>query len=466
MDQSDDKWPASRLLAFARELQQAASFKDLLEITRREVSRTTGYGHAWLFVADSPDARELRLIDVAGARDELVWKVAPVLRVDSDAMLQQIVASDEPVVVVDARVDPRTDKQIVAALGNRTIINIPLRLLDKPFGAFGVGSFGDEEGCRAPTGEQLDYLIGMASQLSVAASRIRLLEERALQRAEAQALEHRLQQVQRLESLGLLAGGVAHDFNNLLSVVLAGAELAREYLAVDPQRASAELDAIVEAAESARVLTQQLLAMGRKQELTVSALDLDASVTRLVDLLRRVLPRSIEVELRSTGEALGLEADAARIDQVLMNLCLNARDAMPGGGRLTIATAAMDIGPADLATHPWAKPGRYAVVTVTDTGTGMTPEVVERAFEPFFTTKPGTAGTGLGLSVAYGIVRQHGGMTACSSELGRGTTFTVFLPVARSSSVAGANPPAGLPSTGGANPSTHSRSALPPPRLC
>lgn len=176
----------NRLLGFARDLQSAATFEDLLVITRAELEQATGYLHAWMFVADTEDAAEWRLIDSAGAIRGEVWKYAPVLRIEGDAMMEEITRSDEPVVVVDARTDPRTNKQIVAQLGNRTIINVPLRLLDKPFGAFGTGTFGDAEGCRAPTQAQLDYLVGMASQLSVAAGRIRFIEERRrLERSEA-----------------------------------------------------------------------------------------------------------------------------------------------------------------------------------------------------------------------------------------------------------------------------------------
>ncbi len=171
-----------RLLTFARELQRASTFEELLLTTREEVKESLGYEHAWLMISDAEQVLELRLIDYAGALRGEVWDVAQRLKVEGDAFLEEIVRSDEPVVVVDARTDPRTDKNIVALLGNRTIVNVPLRLLDKPFGAFGTGTFADE-GCRAPTQDQLDYLVGMAGQLSVAAGRIRFLEER--RRAEA-----------------------------------------------------------------------------------------------------------------------------------------------------------------------------------------------------------------------------------------------------------------------------------------
>jgi len=213
------QFAGSRLLAFARELQRASTFRDLLEITRAESVASAGYAQVWLFISDTDEVKEGRLIDYAGAQRDAVWDVAPVLQVEGDPLLEQLIKSDDPVVVEDARTDPRTNKAIVEALGNRTIVNIPLRLVDKPFGAFGLGTFGDE-GCRVPTPEQLDHLVGMAGQLSVAVSRIRFLD--ASRRATQQRieLERRVLEHQKLESLGLLAGGIAHDFNNLLTVVL------------------------------------------------------------------------------------------------------------------------------------------------------------------------------------------------------------------------------------------------------
>jgi len=168
----------NRLLQFARKLQRAASFTDLLDCAREEAQQSLGYEHVWLMVADSPEANELRLIEFSGDRRDVVWEVAPLLQVRGDQFLETLMLSDEPVVIVDARDDPRTNKAIVEKLQNRTMINVPLRLLDKPFGIFGLGTFG-EEGCREVTEAQLSYLVGMASQISVAASRLRFLEGQA-----------------------------------------------------------------------------------------------------------------------------------------------------------------------------------------------------------------------------------------------------------------------------------------------
>jgi two-component system, cell cycle sensor histidine kinase and response regulator CckA len=315
----------------------------------------------------------------------------------------------------------------VEALGNRTIVNIPLRLVDKPFGAFGLGTFGDE-GCRPPTPEQLEHLVGMAGQLSVAVSRIRLLDANRRATQQRLELERRVLEHQKLESLGLLAGGIAHDFNNLLTVILAGTALAR--LAVGKtEKALTELDAVVGAAERARDLTRQLLAMSRSQTLELRPLDLNDRLKQLLALLQRVLSETIKLELIEGTHLPLVEGDASQLDQVFMNLCINAREAMPQGGKITIETDQVLLNADFVASHPWAASGRYVLVTVTDTGSGMPREVVDRVFEPFFTTKKESGGTGLGLAVAYGVVRQHRGLLHCYSEPGVGTVFKIYLPI-------------------------------------
>ena len=418
---------SNQLLAFARVLVRVETFRELLDATRDELSRAVGYEHAWLRIADEDEnVAEVRLVEVSGTIRERMLEVVPRLVVKDHAIIAETFASDLPTVVVDARADPRADQRIVEALGNRTIVNIPLRLLDTPFGIIGTGTFGDE-GVRPPTADQLDYLVAMATQISVAASRLRYREGQAAVRAEQELFQRRLAQVQRLESLGLMAGGVAHDFNNLLTIILACAQMAQ--LSSNDPSVNSELQGIVNAATRGAALTRQLLAMSHAHPLELRAIDLNARLRELVTLLRRVLPESIDIDLIEHMGDMLVDGDASQLDQAFMNLCINSREAMPEGGRLTIEVEQVLVNGAYVQTHPWAKPGRYILTTVTDTGVGMTPAVLERVFEPFFTTKGAQTGTGLGLAVAYGSVRQHDGMMHCYSEPDVGTTFKVYLPL-------------------------------------
>lgn len=422
---------ANRLLAFARNLLRASDFAELLSITRDEVQASIGYRQAWLMVADDEAVEELRLIQFSGDLASAAWSVASALKVGGDALLEALRTSDVPVVVEDARLDPRTNKHLVQQLRCRTLINVPLRLLDKPFGLLGVGTFGDE-GCRAPTVEELAHLVGMANHVVVAAGRIRFAEAREQARSDKLILERRLMQLQKLESLGTLAGVMAHDFNDLLTVVLSSASFMEAGLANEAPRANLERDiqAITIAGGRARELTRKLLTMSRQQDLALAPQDMNQRLRELVTVLEHTLPKNIVVDLIRGANLPFCEGDATQLDQAFMNVFLNARDAMPAGGRLTIETEQVLVNGAYAQTHPWAKPGRYVLVTVTDTGVGMSAEVMDRMFEPFFSTKTDHTRGGLGLSIAYGIVRQHGGMLQCYSEPGVGSSFKVYLPIA------------------------------------
>jgi two-component system cell cycle sensor histidine kinase/response regulator CckA len=243
------------------------------------------------------------------------------------------------------------------------------------------------------------------------------------------ATEAQLRQAQKMEAVGQLAGGVAHDFNNLLLAMLANAELA---LATVPQSSPAAecLGEIETAGRRAAALTNQLLAFSRRQPFRPVPVDLNRLVRGLTMMLRRLLPENISIELVPEHDLAAVHADPSQLEQVIVNLCVNARDAMDGGGRLTLRTENISIEDRYQETRAWAKPGHYVLLSVTDTGVGMTAEVRERAFEPFFTTKGAHRGTGLGLSTVYGIVQKHGGMVRVQSEVGRGTTLEVYLPVA------------------------------------
>ncbi len=239
-------------------------------------------------------------------------------------------------------------------------------------------------------------------------------------------LEEGLRRAQKLEGIGRLAGGVAHDFNNLLTSVLGHTALAQR-LAPPPDVAE-HLAAIALAAQHGGELTGQLLAFARRQHLAPQDVDLNAKLVEVDRLLRRVLGEHIELVTRPSPDAPSARVDPGQLSQVLINLALNARDAMPGGGRLTIECGTATLEPDAPARPPEVQPGRYALLVVSDTGAGISEEDRVRLFEPFFTTKQAGAGTGLGLATCYGIVRQHGGHIAIESELGRGTTCRVYLP--------------------------------------
>ncbi len=240
-------------------------------------------------------------------------------------------------------------------------------------------------------------------------------------------LEEQFRQVQKMEAIGRLAGGVAHDFNNILAIIMMQAETTAQ-LGDLPDRAREGLRQIAAAAERAANLARQLLLFSRRQVIQPRDLDLNAVVTGMDRMLRSALGETIQLELRLHAEPLGIRADPGMIEQVLMNLAVNARDAMPDGGKVVIATTLRNVNEAHVQRHPEATPGRYACLSVTDTGAGIAPEVLPHIFEPFFTTKPTGKGTGLGLATVFGIVRQHRGWIEVDTEVGRGSTFWVYLP--------------------------------------
>jgi two-component system, cell cycle sensor histidine kinase and response regulator CckA len=259
------------------------------------------------------------------------------------------------------------------------------------------------------------------------------------------ASEQRLQQAQRLESVGRLAGGVAHDFNNLLTVILGGSETLREDLAAGRPASPDEVEQIHAAGERARDLTRQLLAFARRQVTTLVPLDLNAVVRGSERLLRRVLGEDVEIRTALAPGLWPVRGDAGQLEQVIVNLALNARDAMPHGGTLTLETR--NAGPPTAGPAPGAG---WVQLLVRDTGVGMSPLVKAHLFEPFFTTKPPGRGTGLGLATVHGIVAQAGGRVRVESEPGRGTAFEISLPRGLQAVTAVAEPSAGpAPMVGG-----------------
>ena len=243
---------------------------------------------------------------------------------------------------------------------------------------------------------------------------------------EHRALEHQLRQSQKMEAVGRLAGGIAHDFNNLLMVILGYSEFLLERLGAEPHLRGPAQE-IASAAERASSLTRQLLAFSRKQMLAPRIVNLNDVATENIKMLTRMIGEDIDLVMVPATNLWSVRADAGQIDQVIMNLAVNARDAMPSGGKLTIETSNITLDEDYARFHAPLRPGEYVMIAISDTGAGMDGETQSHIFEPFFTTK-GTKGTGLGLSTVYGIIKQSGGYIWVYSEVAKGTTFKIYLP--------------------------------------
>ena len=260
-------------------------------------------------------------------------------------------------------------------------------------------------------------------------------------------LEEQLRLSQKMEAVGQLAGGIAHDFNNLLTVILGYNEMVINDVGNLPNVLEKAAE-VQRAAERAASLTKQLLAFSRRQVLQPRVIDLNDVVRNIERLLRRVIGEDIDFAVRLEPELAPVQADPSHIDQVIMNLVVNARDAMPKGGKLTVETANVNLDEDYTQIHAGIIPGRYVQLAISDTGDGMNEETQRRIFEPFFTTKELGKGTGLGLSIVYGIVKQSGGDIWVYSQEGKGTTFKIYLPAITRDTRRGVNqaPSRGIPS--------------------
>jgi signal transduction histidine kinase len=273
---------------------------------------------------------------------------------------------------------------------------------------------------REPSPAELRLVQGIAAQVGLALER----REAELTRTR---LEAELRHAQKMDAVGRLASGVAHDFNNILTVILGRSEILRG--ALTPEHTLyRHADLIQKSAERASTLTQQLLALSRKQVLEPRVLDLGVGVSGLNKMLRRLIGEHIDLAVTAPAGLGRVKADPGQIQQVILNLVVNARDAMPDGGRLVVDVATVELAGALAREHPDVRPGRYVTLTVADSGVGMDEETRAHLFEPFFSTKGPGKGTGLGLATVYGIVRQSGGLITCESRKGAGTTFRVYLP--------------------------------------
>ena len=261
------------------------------------------------------------------------------------------------------------------------------------------------------------------------------ITERTKAESEKKVLEDQLYQIQKIESIGRLAGGIAHDLNNLLTPIMGYSQLLKKE-AVAENKSHHMADQIFQASNKAQVMVQQLLSFGRKQVLDMKAVDLDQVVTSFYGILRRTIRESIEIQLHPAGEHCSIRADVNQIERIIMNLAVNAQDAIDGNGTITLETAPMTLDEEYARLHASVKPGRHLMLAVTDSGCGMDKETIEHIFEPFFTTKPVGQGTGLGLATVYGLVKQHEGSIWVYSEPGNGCSFKVFFPIIEEKAVA------------------------------
>lgn len=413
------------LSSFSKELRHIDDYASLVDLVRKEMQVRFGLTNAWLYVFEREEDEQAILVAAAGTKAREIESHLPIAPLEGDWLVQALRREQGPVVIADA-MTIEGNPDVARRLGNRTVVNMPIGVVEHALGLLGGGTFGDEGPVPIDSAAVAD-LVQLANIASVAIARL-VLRSRDAARLQ---LQMRLAQRQRLESLGLLAGGVAHDFNNLLSVIRASVGFIGSGPLTPAQKA--DLVTIGEAAARAASLTRKLLMFGRQEAPSFESADLNAVVRDFLRLSARLLPANIQIDFVAGAALPRLLIDARQLEQVLMNLALNARDAMPNGGRITIETQQVVVNGEYRRAHPWAKPGRYVLLSVGDTGTGIPPELIERVFEPFFTTKAQAEGTGLGLAVTWGIVHQHGGMVHCYSEVGVGTSFKIYLPAAETS---------------------------------
>ena len=285
-----------------------------------------------------------------------------------------------------------------------------------------------KDGTAIPISVRAFVKMDLAGNLVGAWGIVRDMSEWKRAEEERERLKSRLHRAAKMEAIGQLAGGIAHDFNNLLTVILSGAEALRHDSALGLPTDTDVVGEIAGAGDRARDLTRQLLAFARRQVIAPVPLDLNALLRSSEKLLRRVLGEDVELTVTVQPDLWHVRCDPGQVEQVVLNLAVNARDAMPGGGKLTLSTANVEVDERLTASRPWMHPGSYVKLAIRDSGQGMSPEVKAHLFEPFFTTKPVGKGTGLGLATVYGIVKQNDGYILVESEPGQGTKLELFFP--------------------------------------
>ncbi|RJQ46371.1 MAG: PAS domain S-box protein [Gaiellales bacterium] len=546
------------LLRLSKALEQSRSAADIVHAAYPEVREVLGYNSTWIGFGDE-ERQKLHLLFQQGDVEDFV-EMDTEFRVEGDVWLEEMVRAEGPMLCEDARTDPRTDKERVAAEGYRTMLCVPIRLMDGSLAVLCTGTFGDE-GVRVPTEEQIRYFTSMASSIAVVLDRLRFLEDRervlgelrmseqkyrtlfeesrdavftsdpdgcfidvnpaavvtfgypsedellaaavdgglftddedrraikgliqeqgfvnnyelAMRDREGQSLivsmtanamhdeggrlagyrgiirdmtelrrlEQQLVQAQKMECVGRLAGGVSHDLNNYLTAIQGYTDLAISELP-EGSAIAADLKEARRSSDRATALTRQLLLFSRQEPMEKRTVELDGIIGDLVKMLGQLVGEQYSLNIKLSKDLAAIRADAGYIEQVIMNLVVNARDAMPDGGRITIGAANVNIGEDYARRHPGSQAGNHVCLKVADEGMGMDDNIIGHIFEPFFSTKESSKGTGLGLAVVHGIVSQHGGWIEVESAPGEGSVFKVFLPAAAGrAQVNGAGPAA------------------------
>jgi two-component system cell cycle sensor histidine kinase/response regulator CckA len=367
-----------------------------------------------LIVEDSADDAELLVDELQTAGFAPAWK-----RIETEAAYRASLGERIDLIFSDFSMPQFSTFRALDVL-QKSHLDIPFVVVS--------GTIGEEHAVDILKAGATDYVL--KHHLARLGPVVRRALRESAERAERKKLQEQFLQAQKMESIGQLAGGVAHDFNNILTVIQGHASMLRTKTNL-PEEIRGSINQILLAAERATNLTRQLLTFSRKQVTQTRVLDLNEVVTNMTKMLKHILRADVSLRVNYDSEAFLVRADAGMMEQVLMNLAINARDAMPQGGKLIISTSDESIGPEYVQLNPQGAVGDFVCLAVTDTGEGIPPENLARIFEPFFTTKPVGQGTGLGLASVYGIVRQHDGWITVYSEVGKGTVFRIYLPAAK-----------------------------------
>ena len=361
-----------------------------------------------LIVEDSADDAELLLAELQEAGFAPAWK-----RVETEATYRASLSDRIDLIFSDFSLPQFSTVRALEML-QKSNFDIPFVVVS--------GTMGEERAVDILKAGATDYVL--KSHLARLGPVVRRALRESAERAERRKLQEQFLQAQKMESIGQLAGGVAHDFNNILTVIQGHASMLRLKTSL-PDEVRGSINQILLAAERATTLTRQLLTFSRKQATQSRVLDLNEVVANMTKMLKHILRADVSLNVNYGSQSFLVRADCGMMEQVLMNLAINARDAMPRGGKLIISTSDECIGPEYVQLNPQGSVGDFVCLAVTDTGEGIPPENLARIFEPFFTTKP------VGQGTVYGIIRQHNGWLTVYSELGKGTVFRIYLPAAK-----------------------------------